>query len=85
VDEPDVLHVHSGAAIRGDRLHDNHHLHDLVASINGNMGDSSGDDKESGSTDVETHPKSSDAPEGSRRGDSSRSAGKPRTGRRATA
>jgi hypothetical protein len=85
VDEPDLPHVHSGAAICGDRLHDNHHLHDLAESTNGNMGDPSDDDKESGSRALETAPKPSDASEGSQRGHSSRSTGKPCTWRRATA
>jgi hypothetical protein len=30
VDQPDISHVHSGAAICGERLFDNHHLHDFV-------------------------------------------------------
>ena len=30
---------HSGAAIRGERLTENHRLHDLVESINRNMGE----------------------------------------------
>jgi hypothetical protein len=48
------------------------------------MGDPSDDGNESGSTDEETRPKTSDASDGSQRGHSSRSAGKPRTWRRAT-
>ena len=56
MDEPDVPHTHSGAAICGDRLPDNHHLSDLVESINGNMGDPSEDAKESGSRGLETTP-----------------------------
>jgi hypothetical protein len=35
---------------------DNHHLSDLVESINGNMGDPSDDAKESGSMGLETTP-----------------------------
>jgi hypothetical protein len=66
-------------------LQDNHHLHDLEESIDVNMGDPSNDAKESGSSGLETVPKTSDALEGSQRGHSSQSAGKPRTGRRATA
>jgi hypothetical protein len=85
VDEPDVPHVHSGAAMCGDRLHDNHHLHDLAESTNGNMGDPSDDGNESGSTDGATRPKSSDASDGSQRGHSTRSVGKPRAWGRATA
>jgi hypothetical protein len=54
-------------------------------SINGNMGELIRDVKESGSNGVATHLKFSDAPISSQRGHSSRSAGKPRTGRRATA
>ena len=38
---------HSGAGICGDRLADNHRLHDFVESINRNMGELTGDVKES--------------------------------------
>ena len=62
----------------------NHHLRDLAESISVNVGDSAGDVNESGSKDVETHPKSSDAPAESQRGHSSRRVGKLRTGGRAT-
>jgi hypothetical protein len=62
----------------------NHHLRDLAESISVNVGGPSDDANESGSTDGETCPKTSDASGGSQRGHSSRSAGKPRTGRRAT-
>jgi hypothetical protein len=54
-------------------------------SIDGNMGELIRDVKESGSNGVATHLKASDAPISSQRGHSSRRAGKPRTGRRATA
>jgi hypothetical protein len=64
---------------------DNRHLRDLAESISRNLGDPSGDDNESGSNGLETIQKSADAPEGSQRGHSSQSAGKPRTWRRATA
>ena len=67
------------------RLSDNRHLNALVESVTGNMGDHARNDKESGSNDVETHHKSSDVLGWSQRGHSSRSEGKPRTGRRATA
>jgi hypothetical protein len=43
------------------------------------MGDRTQDVKESGSTDVETHPKTSNAWLRSQRGHRSRSVGKPRT------
>jgi len=46
-DEPDLPRVHSGAAIGGERLSDNHHLHDSVESMNGNMGERTWDVKES--------------------------------------
>jgi hypothetical protein len=49
-----------------------------------NMGDPSGDANESGSSEWETTPKTSDASEGSQRGHSTRSAGKPCTWGRAT-
>jgi hypothetical protein len=62
----------------------NHHLRDLVESISVNVGDPAGDVNESGSTEVETPPKSSEAPAGSQRGRSTRRVGKPRTGGRAT-
>ncbi len=84
-DEPDILCAHSGAAICGERLGDNHHLRDLVESINRNLGGPFGDAKKSGSSGLETIPKTSDAPEGSQRGHSSQRAGKPSTRRRATA
>ena len=84
-DEPDIPCAHSGACNSRYRLGDNHHLRDLVESINRNLGGPFGDDKESGSSGLETTPKTSDAPEGSQRGHSTRSAGKPRTGGRATA
>jgi hypothetical protein len=54
-------------------------------SIDGNMGELIRDVKESGSHGVATHLNSSDAPISSQRGHRSRRAGKPRTGRRATA
>jgi hypothetical protein len=38
---------HSGAAICGERLLDNHRLHDFVESINRNMGELIRDVKES--------------------------------------
>jgi len=57
----------------------------LSESINGNMGDPSDDVKESGSSGLVTALKTSDAAEGSQRGHSTRSAGKPRTWGRATA
>ena len=46
-DAPDVPRVHSGAAISEERLSDNHHLHDSVESIDGNMGELTWDIKES--------------------------------------
>jgi hypothetical protein len=49
-----------------------------------NMGDPSDDANESGIRRLETAPKTSDASEGSQRGHSSQSAGKPCTWRRAT-
>lgn len=39
--------VHPGAAIGRERLSDNHHLHDSVESVNGNMRELPGDVKES--------------------------------------
>jgi hypothetical protein len=72
-------------AIAGIGCPDNHHLNGLVESINGNMGGPAGDVKESGSRGLETTPKTSKAPEGRQRGHSTRRAGKPRTGGRATA
>lgn len=64
---------------------DNRHLTDLVESITRNLGDLSADDKESGSSGLVTTPKTSEASEGSQRGHSSLSTGKPCTWRRATA
>jgi hypothetical protein len=64
---------------------DNRRLSGSVESISVNMGDPSGDVKESGSSRLETTSKSSDALEGSQRGHSSRRAGKPSTWPRATA
>jgi hypothetical protein len=72
-------------AVAGIGCMDNHHLRDRVESIKRNLGGPLGDDKESGSSGLETTPKTSDAPEGSQRGHSTQSAGKPRTGGRATA
>jgi hypothetical protein len=69
----------------GIGLVDNRHRHDPAESITVNVGDLSGDVKESGSNELETALKSSDAPDRSQRGHSSRSTGKPCTGRRATA
>jgi hypothetical protein len=57
----------------------------LDESIIVNMGEPSDDGKESGSKRLETTAKTSDASEGSQRGHSSLSAGKPRAWRRATA
>jgi hypothetical protein len=74
-----------GACDNRYRLADNHHLSDLVESVKLNLGGPSDDGNESGSRRVETPPKSSDASEGSQRGHSSRSTGKPCTWRRATA
>jgi hypothetical protein len=54
-------------------------------SVTVNMGDPSDDANESGSSEVETPPKTSDASGGSQRGHSSRSAGKPHTWQRAPA
>lgn len=68
-----------------DRLRGNRHLQDPVESILMNVGGPIWDVKESGSTDVATRPKSSNAHMGSQRGHSSLSAGKPSTWRRATA
>jgi hypothetical protein len=64
---------------------DNRRLSGSVESINVNMGDHSRYVKESGSSELETAPKSSDVLGWSQRGHSSRSAGKPRTWQRATA
>jgi hypothetical protein len=64
---------------------DDRRLHDPAESITANVGDLSGDVKESGSNELETALKSSDASDRSQRGHSSRSTGKPCTGRRATA
>ena len=47
VDEPGIPHVHSGAAIGGERWSDNHHLYDSVESMHGNMGELTWDVKES--------------------------------------
>jgi hypothetical protein len=63
----------------------NHHLRDFVESINVNMGDHSRNVKESGSSELETAPKSSDVLGWSQRGHSTLSVGKPRTWGRATA
>jgi hypothetical protein len=72
-------------AIAGTGRSDNRHLRDLAESIMRNLGDSSDNANESGSSELETTPKSSDVSEESQRGHSTRSAGKPRTGGRATA
>jgi hypothetical protein len=72
-------------AIAGIGWTDNRRLHDLVESIIRNVGDSLTDVKESGSTDWETNPKTSNAVGESQRGHSTRSAGKPRTWGRVTA
>jgi len=45
-DEPDRSRVHSGAAIGGGRLSDNHHLDDSVELMHGNMGELTWDVKE---------------------------------------
>jgi len=84
-DEPDIPRMHSGTANKQDRLLGDHHLNDLVESTNGNMGGPSEDAKESGSNGLATTLKTSNASEGSQRGHSSQSEGKPRTWRRATA
>ena len=63
----------------------NHHLRDLAESISVNVGDPSDDANESGSSELETTPKTSDAAEGSQRGHSSQNMGKPCARRRATA
>jgi hypothetical protein len=55
-DEPELPRVHLGAAISGTGCSANRHLRDLVESINGNLGDLSGDVKESGSRGLETTP-----------------------------
>src|ERR671915_40813 len=68
----------------GKGRQDNRHLHDLAESITGNMGGPPDDAKESGSRVLETASKSSDASGGRQRGHSTRSAGKLRTGGRAT-
>jgi len=47
MDEPDLSRVHSGAAIGGERLSDNHHLHDSVESMKGDLGELTWDGKES--------------------------------------
>jgi hypothetical protein len=57
----------------------------LFEFIHGNMGDPSDDGNESGNRELETTPKSSDAPEGSQRGHSTQRAGKLPTWGRATA
>jgi hypothetical protein len=72
-------------AIAGIGYFDNRHLNDFVESIVRNLGDSSDNVNESGSSELETTPKTSDMSEESQRGHSSLSAGKPRTWRRATA
>jgi hypothetical protein len=56
-----------------------------LESISVNMGDPADDANESGSSEWETTPKTSDVSEGSQRGHSTRRAGKPRTWGRATA
>jgi hypothetical protein len=85
VDEPGIPHVHSGAAIGGERLVDNHHLLDSVESVNGNMGELTRGVKERERRAGKSILKSSDIRVSRQRGHRSRSAGKPRTGRRATA
>jgi hypothetical protein len=70
-------------AVAGIGCMGNHHLRDPVESINVNMGDPSDDAKERGSKELATALKTSEAPEGSQRGHSTRSAGKPRTWERA--
>jgi hypothetical protein len=67
------------------RLSDNRHLHALVESVDGNMGERHWNVKESGSNGLETAPKTSDVLCRSQRGHSSLRAGKPSTWRRATA
>jgi hypothetical protein len=84
-DEPDVPRTHWGACSSRFRLSGNRHLLDCVESIIRNLGDPSDNANESGSSGLETTSKSSDVSEGSQRGHSTQSAGKPRTGGRATA
>jgi hypothetical protein len=82
---PDIPCAHRGACNSRYRLVDNRRLSDLVESITVNMGDLPDDVNGSGSREVATPPKSSDASGRSQRGHSTRSAGKPRTWGRATA
>jgi hypothetical protein len=72
-------------AVAGIGCWDNRHLRGSVESICVNMGDPSDDAKESGSSGLETTPKTSDASEGSQRGHSTLRTGKPSTWGRATA
>ena len=67
-------------AVAGIGYLDNRHPRDPAESINGNMGDPADDVKGSGSNGLVTVLKTSDASEGSQRGHSTQSAGKPRTG-----
>ena len=64
---------------------DNRRLRGPVESIHVNVGDPSDDVKESGSSELKTAPKPSEASDGSQRGHSTRRLGKPATGGRATA
>jgi hypothetical protein len=82
--EPGLPHVHSGVCNSRYRLYDNRHLHDCVESIIRNLGGPLNDVKESGSSGLETTPKTFDASKGSQRGHSTLSGGKPHTWGRAT-
>jgi hypothetical protein len=65
MDEPDLPHVHWGACSSRYRLMDNRRLSGPVESINVNVGDPSDDVKESGSSELKTAPKPSEASAGS--------------------